>query len=88
MQFLRSVERLLLSIVFQKFDLTEIMMMVGAFLVGEVKKSRRRGGPILQKSSRVATFGSKEVFTASMQYGGTSENILSETFLVESQCTA
>ena len=48
---LRSVKWFLLTIVFQKFALTEIMVMQGAILRAEVKKITKTGDPILQKSS-------------------------------------
>ena len=73
---LRSVERLLLSIVFQKLGLTEVMVMQGAFLLAEVKKWRRREVRSCKRARVLTTSGNEAVFTASMQYGGTSENTL------------
>ena len=63
------MERLLLSIVFQKLGPTEIMVMQGAFLLAEVKKSRKREVRSCKKARMLATSGNEEVFTASMPYG-------------------
>ena len=52
------------------------------------EKRRRREDRSCKRARVLTTSGNKAVFTASMQYGGTSENTLRETFLGESQWTA
>ena len=57
------------------------MVMQGAFLLAEVKKSQRLEVRSCKRARVLTTSENKEVFTASMQLGGFSENTLRETFL-------